>query len=55
VLSRLAGVVFFTFEPAYRLFMYFDMTFLIPEAVLLTMAVRAVRTGAGAAATMSTV
>jgi hypothetical protein len=32
--------VFFMFEPSYRLFMYFDLVFLIPEAGLLTLAVR---------------
>jgi hypothetical protein len=40
VASRLAGVLFFLFEPSYRLFMYFDAVFLIPEAILLTLAVR---------------
>jgi hypothetical protein len=40
VISRLAGVVFFMFEPSYRLFMYFDLVFLIPEATLLMLAVR---------------
>jgi hypothetical protein len=42
VLSRLAGVVFFMFEPSYRLFMYFDLVFLLPEATLLMLAVRSV-------------
>jgi hypothetical protein len=41
--SRLAGVMFFMFEPQYRLFMYFDAVFLIPLAILLTMAVRSER------------
>jgi hypothetical protein len=40
VASRLAGVVFFAFEPTYRMFGYFDGIFLVPLAVLLTMAVR---------------
>jgi len=40
VLSRLTGVVFFMFEPAYRLFMYFDLFFLIPQATLLMLAIR---------------
>ena len=40
VLSRLAGVVFFLFEPSYRLFMYFDFVFLVPEATLLILAIR---------------
>ena len=42
VVSRLTGVVFFMFEPSYRLFMYFDLVFLIPQAALLTLAVRSV-------------
>ena len=41
--SRLAGVVFFLFEPAYRLFLYFDLVFFVPLAVLLTVAVRGSR------------
>src|SRR5262245_21331050 len=40
VLSRLAGVVFFSFEPAYRLLGAFDLLFLVPEAVLLFIATR---------------
>ena len=40
VASRLTGVVFFMFEPTYRLFGYFDGVFLVPLAILLTMAVR---------------
>ena len=49
VASRLAGVVFFSVEPAYRMFMYFDLAFLVPLAVLLTMAVRGARQTAAAA------
>jgi len=39
--SRLAGVIFFVgTQPAeYRMLGYFDLVFLIPEAILLTMAV----------------
>jgi hypothetical protein len=33
--SRLAGVLFFMFEPEYRLFGLFDLVFFIPEALLL--------------------
>ena len=40
VASRLAGVVFFSFEPAYRICGYFDLIFLVPLGVLLTLAVR---------------
>lgn len=42
VFSRLAGVVFFWFtQPAeYRMFGTFDFVFLVPEAILLTIAVR---------------
>jgi hypothetical protein len=48
--SRLAGVIFFVgTQPAeYRMLGYFDLVFLIPEAILLTMAVSATA-GAGAA------
>ena len=40
--SRLAGVIFFVgFQPAeYHMLGYFDLVFLIPEAVLLTLAFR---------------
>jgi hypothetical protein len=40
--SRLAGVIFFIgFQSReYHMFGYFDLVFLIPEAILLTMAVR---------------
>jgi hypothetical protein len=41
--SRAAGVLFFMFEPRYRLFMYFDAAFLIPLGILLTLAVRSAR------------
>src|SRR5688500_14433408 len=40
VVSRLAGVVFFMGEPAYRLLGGFDLVFLVPEAVLLFIATR---------------
>jgi hypothetical protein len=40
VVSRLAGVVFFSGEPTYRLLGAFDLVFLVPEAVLLFMATR---------------
>ena len=55
VASRLAGVLFFMFEPRYRLFMYFDGVFLIPLAILLTMAVRSTRPVANTSAGMATV
>jgi hypothetical protein len=40
VVSRLAGVVFFAGEPAYRLLGLFDLLFLVPEAVLLVVVTR---------------
>jgi hypothetical protein len=42
--SRLAGVIFFVgFQSAeYHMLGYFDLVFLVPEAILLTMAFRAV-------------
>src|SRR5258708_24451122 len=41
VTSRLAGVVFFaTQPPEYRLFGLFDFVFLVPEAILLPIALR---------------
>jgi hypothetical protein len=43
VASRLAGVAFFSIEPAYRLFLYFDLAFFVPLALLLTLAVRSAR------------
>ena len=45
VFSRLAGVVFFwlTQPPEYRLFGTFDFVFLVPETILLTMALRQIR------------
>ena len=49
VMSRLVGVVFFSFEPQYRLLGLFDLIFLVPEATLLTMAVRSARPVAPAA------
>jgi hypothetical protein len=44
VFSRLAGVVFFWFTqaPDYRQFGTFDFVFLVPEAILLTIAVRSI-------------
>jgi hypothetical protein len=43
--SRLAGVIFFVgFQAAeYRMLGYFDLVFLVPEAVLLTLAFREMR------------
>jgi hypothetical protein len=40
--SRLAGVIFFIFFQSreYHMFGYFDLVFLVPEAILLTLAVR---------------
>jgi hypothetical protein len=39
--SRLAGVLFFATQAAeYRLFGLFDFVFLVPEAILLTIALR---------------
>ena len=46
VASRLTGVLFFMFEPTYRLFGYFDAVFLVPLAILLIMAVRGERAAA---------
>jgi len=40
---RLAAVVFFAFEPAYRLLMLVDGLFFVPLAILLTQAVRSER------------
>jgi len=40
VVSRLAGVVFFSGEPVYRLLGAFDLVFLVPEAALLFIATR---------------
>ena len=40
VASRLVGVVFFTFEPAYRMFALFDGVFFVPEFILLWLATR---------------
>jgi hypothetical protein len=41
VLSRLTGVVFFSTQPAeYRVFGLFDLIFLVPEGILLTLASR---------------
>jgi hypothetical protein len=52
--SRLAGVLFFLGEPAYRFFMYFDLVFLVPLAVLLTIAVRGARAAESPAAGVAT-
>ena len=53
IVSRLAGVFFFwvTQPPEYRLFGTFDFVFLVPEAILLPIALKAVRAmqGGGAA------
>jgi hypothetical protein len=46
VASHLAGGLFFMFEPAYRLFGYYDFAFAMPLAVLLLLAVRGERSGA---------
>jgi hypothetical protein len=45
IVSRLAGVFFFwvTQPPEYRLFGTFDFVFLLPEAILLPIALKAVR------------
>ncbi len=41
VLARLAGVIFFCiFHPDYFLFGLFDLTFFVPESILLTLAIR---------------
>ena len=40
VVSRLAGVVFFRGEPAYRRLGFFDLVFFVPEAALLIIATR---------------
>lgn len=40
VVSRLAGVVFFMGEPAYRMLGVFDLVFFVPEAALLFLATR---------------
>jgi hypothetical protein len=45
VASHLAGGLFFMFEPAYRLFGYYDFAFAVPLAVLLFLAVRGERVG----------
>ena len=59
VASRLAGVIFFVgFQPReYHMLGYFDLTFFVPEAVLLTLAFRDIHThdGTGSAARGRTV
>lgn len=45
IVSRLTGVVFFSFEPQYRLFALYDGVFLVPQAILLWLAVRGERAG----------
>jgi hypothetical protein len=40
VASRLAGVIFFMGEPAYRMLGLFDLLFFVPEALLLVIATR---------------
>ena len=46
VASRLTGVVFFTFEPMYRMLGMIDLVFFIPEGLLLLIAVRGANTAA---------
>jgi hypothetical protein len=42
VMSRLVGVIFYSLQPpAYRLFGLFDLVFLVPEAILLVLALKA--------------
>jgi hypothetical protein len=49
VLSRLAGVLFFSTQAAeYRLFGMFDLAFLIPEGILLFLAMRSATPSANA-------
>ena len=49
--SRLAGVLFFLMEPpVYRLFMYYDLVFMVAQGALLFIAVRGERRAAGSAA-----
>ena len=50
VASRAAGVVFFTPQATYRMLGLFDLVFLVPEAILLTSAMRQPRPGAAAQA-----
>jgi hypothetical protein len=38
--SRAAGVAFFIFDPTYRMLGLFDLTFLVPEALLLLVALQ---------------
>jgi hypothetical protein len=38
--SRAAGVAFFIFDPTYRLLGLFDFTFMVPEALLLLVAIQ---------------
>ena len=38
--SRAAGVSFFIFDPTYRMLGLFDLTFLVPEAILLVVAIQ---------------
>ena len=48
VTSRLAGVLFFATQAAeYRMFGLFDFVFLVPEAILLTIALRHAPAGDG--------
>lgn len=49
IVSRLTGVVFFSFEPRYLMLGLFDGVFLIPQAILLIIAVRGEKTAAAAA------
>ena len=55
VASRLTGVLFFMFEPTYRLFGYFDGVFLVPLAILLIVAVRGERAAAAPPARVASI
>ena len=43
LVSRLTGVIFFSFQPQYVMFALFDGVFLVPQAILLWLAVRGER------------
>jgi hypothetical protein len=54
VTSRLTGVIFFATQAAeYRLFGWFDFVFLVPEAILLTIALRHAPIGDGLKGSMA--
>ena len=55
IVSRLTGVVFFSFEPEYRMFALFDGVFFVPQALLLTLAVRGEKRKMAASAPAPTV